>query len=77
MVFFVNHLPQASDNSIRVITNFFENSRRYLQVKVHHQYQQDWGKFAAGGNYTTGINNTSGKNLPPIPQVSLIPAASE
>ncbi len=27
--------PKASDNSIRVISNFFENSRRYLQIKVH------------------------------------------
>ncbi len=31
--------PHASDNSIRVILNFLENSRRYLQVKVHHRYQ--------------------------------------
>jgi hypothetical protein len=32
--FFANHLPQTSDNSIRVISNFFENSRRYLHVTV-------------------------------------------
>jgi hypothetical protein len=32
--------PQASGNSIRVISNFFKNLRRYLQVKVHHWYQQ-------------------------------------
>jgi hypothetical protein len=36
LVFFVN-FPQASDNSIRVIKKFFENSRRYLQVKVHYR----------------------------------------
>ncbi len=29
--------PQAPDNNIRIISNFFENSRRYLQVKVHHR----------------------------------------
>jgi hypothetical protein len=32
---------QASDNNITLISNFFlENSRRYLQVKVHHWYQR-------------------------------------
>ncbi len=31
--------PQAPKNNIRVNSNFFENSRRYLQVKVHHRYQ--------------------------------------
>ncbi len=32
--------PLAHENKSRVISNFFENSRRYLQVKVHHRYQQ-------------------------------------
>ncbi len=32
--------PQAPDNNIRIISNFFENSRRYSQVKVHHRYQR-------------------------------------
>ncbi len=40
--FFVYYLPlQASDNSIRVISNFSINKRRYLQVKVHHR---GWGE---------------------------------
>ncbi len=39
-VFFMNHLPQAPDNIIRIISNFFENLRRYLQVKVHHRCQR-------------------------------------
>ncbi len=30
----------APKNNIRVIPNFFENSRRYLQVRVHHRYQR-------------------------------------
>ncbi len=34
--------PQAPDNNIRIISNFFENSRRYSQVKVHHRCQQHW-----------------------------------
>jgi hypothetical protein len=36
----VSHL--TPENNERVISNFFENSRRYLQVEVHHQYQQHW-----------------------------------
>ncbi len=32
--------PQAPENSIRVISNFFENLRRYSQVKVHHRCQR-------------------------------------
>ena len=32
--------PQAPDNNLRIISNFFENSRRYSQVKVHHRCQQ-------------------------------------
>ncbi len=32
--------PQAPDNNIRIISNFFENSRRYSQVKVHHRCQR-------------------------------------
>ncbi len=39
-VFFMNLLPQAPENNIRVISNSFENSRRYLQVKVHHRCQR-------------------------------------
>jgi hypothetical protein len=31
--------PPASECPIRTISNFFENSRRYSQVKVHHRYQ--------------------------------------
>jgi hypothetical protein len=32
--------PKAPENNVRIISNFYENLRRYLQVKVHHQYQQ-------------------------------------
>ncbi len=32
--------PQASDYTIRVVSNFFENSRRYLQLKVCHRCQR-------------------------------------
>ncbi len=32
--------PQAPDNNIRIILIFFENSRRYSQLKVHHRCQR-------------------------------------
>ncbi len=31
------NFPQASDYTIRAILNFFENSQRYLKLKVHHR----------------------------------------
>ncbi len=39
MVFFMNQFPPAPEYSVRTVSNFFENSRRYSQVKVHHWYQ--------------------------------------
>ncbi len=32
--------PQAPEYTIRAVSNFFENSRRYLQLKVDHRYQR-------------------------------------
>ncbi len=32
--------PPAPEYPIRTVSNFFENSRRYSQVKVHHRYQR-------------------------------------
>jgi hypothetical protein len=57
-------IPQAPDNNIRIISNFFENSRRYSQVKVHHRCQRHrwwwWctGVVDTGGKFATGINDT-------------------
>jgi hypothetical protein len=50
LVFFMNQFPQALENTIRAVSNFFENSRRYSQLKVE-----------TGGKFATGINDTSGK----------------
>jgi hypothetical protein len=41
--FFLKSSPLRPDNNLRVILNFFENLRRYSQVKVHHRYQLDIG----------------------------------
>ncbi len=37
LVSFMNQFPQASEYTIRAVSNFIENSRRYSQPKVHHQ----------------------------------------
>ena len=66
--------PPAPEYPIKTVSNFFENSRRYSQVKVHHRYQRHrwqicrrcqrhrWqfatGLVATGGKFATGINNT-------------------
>ena len=75
--------PQAPDNNIRIISNFFENSRRYSQVKVHHRCQRhrwqichrcQWHRWRIaagindiGGKFATGINDTGGKFCPQFP----------
>ncbi len=38
--FFVSSFPQASDYTIRAVSNFFKNSRRYSQLKVCHSCQR-------------------------------------
>ncbi len=58
--------PQAPYNNIRIISNFFENSRRYSQVKVHHRCQWHRWQIAAGindtgGKFATSINDAGGK----------------
>ncbi len=57
--------------SIRTASNFFENWRRYLQVKVHHWYQRHWWQkkiptsiacvVDTGGKFATGVNDIGGK----------------
>jgi hypothetical protein len=37
--------PQAPENNTRVISDFFENSWRYSQIKMHHWYQDTGGKL--------------------------------
>ncbi len=50
---FFHIFSQAPENNIRVISNFSQNSRRYSQIKVRHQYHRC--KFA------NGVNDTSRK----------------
>jgi hypothetical protein len=39
LVFFIS-FPLAPEYSIKTVSNFFKNSRRYSQVKMHHRYQR-------------------------------------
>ncbi len=37
LVFFINQFPPASEHPIWTVSNFFENSWRYSQLKVDHR----------------------------------------
>jgi hypothetical protein len=37
LVFFMNQFPPSPLYTIRAVSNFFENLRRYSQLKVHHR----------------------------------------
>ncbi len=69
--------PPAPECPNRTVSNFFENSLRYSQVKVHHRCQRHRGKFATGVNDTGGklplVSTTPAANLPPV---STTPAAN-
>jgi hypothetical protein len=39
----MDQFPQAPDYTIRAVSTFFENSRRYSQLKVHHTGVADTG----------------------------------
>ncbi len=54
--------PPAPEYPIRIVSNFFENSRRYSQVKVHTGINDNDGRIAAGNN-DTGRKFTAGKYL--------------
>jgi hypothetical protein len=36
-VFFMNQFLPNPEYTIRAVSNFFKNSKRYLQLKVHHR----------------------------------------
>jgi hypothetical protein len=40
LVFSSISFPPAPEFSIKTVSNFYENSRRYSRVKVHHRYQR-------------------------------------
>jgi hypothetical protein len=73
LVFFIYQFPPSP---IRTVSNFFENSRRYLQVKVHqppvvicHRYQE-YDTRRTGGKI---LQPVSLKPVANLPLVSLTP----
>ncbi len=70
LVFFMNQFPQAPEYTIRAVSNFFENSRRYSQLKVDHRYQRHRWKILPPVSVVLLIPVA---NLPPV---STIPAAN-
>ena len=79
--------PQAYEYTSTAISNFFENSRIYLRLKVHHQPDIvqiiSHGVNDTDGKFAAGVVDTGG-NLPPasltpvanLPPVSLTPVAN-
>ncbi len=66
--------PPAPEYPIRTVSNFFENSRRYSQVKVHHRYQRHRRQtlrpvplvlLIPVANLPP-VSTTSAANLPPV-----------
>ncbi len=62
--------PPAPDYPMRTVSNFFENSRRYSQVKVHHRYQRHWWQICHR------CQRHRRQIVPPISLVLLIPVAN-
>jgi hypothetical protein len=70
LVFSWSSFPQAPEYTIRAVSNFFENSRRYSQLKVDHRCQQYQQQICRRVNYTGGklppVSATTAANLPPV-----------
>ncbi len=72
LVFFMNQFPPAQEYPIRTVSNFFENSRRYSQVKVHHPYQRHWRQIVNDtGGKLPPVSTTPATNLPPVVHLEL------
>ncbi len=62
--------PLAPEYPMRTVSNFFKNSRRYSQVKVHHQYQRHRRqRYQRRQRHRRQV-------LPPVSLVSTTPVAS-
>ncbi len=67
--------------TIRAVSNFFENSRRYLQIKVDHRYQRHrWKNCRRYQRHRRQICHQYQRHrrqiLPPVSLVLLIPVAN-
>ncbi len=70
LVFSWISFPQAPEYTIRAVSKFFENSRRYSQLKVDHRYQRHQWQILPPVSLVLLIQVA---NLPPV---STIPTAN-
>ncbi len=75
-IFFMIYLPQAPENNTRVISNFFKNSRKYSQVKVHQRYQLVSTKSVASVIPVANLPLVSALPAANLPPVSTTPVAN-
>ncbi len=73
--------PQAPENTIRPVSNFFENSRRYSQLKIDHRYQQHRWQICHPcqrhrRQFCRRYQRHRRQILPPVSVVLLIPVAN-
>ncbi len=71
-IFRFRFFPQALENNMRVISNFFENSRRYLVVRCNTCINDTGGKFCRlyhwccvvdnSGKFSAGVYDTRANN---------------
>jgi hypothetical protein len=57
----MNQCPPGAKYSFEAVSNFFENSRRYLRMNVYHRCHD------TGNKYFVSVNDTSNKTVFPIP----------
>ncbi len=73
--------PQAPEYPIMTVYNFFKNSRRYSQVKVHHRYQRHRWQICYRCQWHRRQNcnrcqRHPRQTFPPVSLVLLIPVAN-
>ncbi len=72
--------PPAPEYSVKTISNFFENSRKFLQFKVHHRYQRhqrpifppvSLALLIPVANLPLVVSTIPAANLPPVSTTSV------
>jgi hypothetical protein len=66
--FYESVSPKALEYTIRAVSNFCQNSRRYLQIKVHHQMKKIFNQKSLNYFFGTPLCSRINikKNLPPV-----------
>jgi hypothetical protein len=66
LVFLMISFPPTTKYCIRTVSNFFVNSRRYSQVKVHHRYQRHRWQICHRYQNCCRYQRHLATNLPPV-----------